>query len=432
MSLHKFITDMLNIKPDYIDKIDSFDLSDGSVNLRIRLKAKKGICCPVCGGKVHIHGYSLRKLIHSTLVNRKCTIFYEHRRFRCDSCELTFFEENPFINSSENVTFETKVNVLKDLKFVNNTYTSTAARYHLSATKVQRIFDAHVDIPRKPLPEVLSIDEHHFPESSYDSLYCCLLMDFEDGTIIDVLPDRKKDYLASYFTKVRLDTYDEKTGKSELDNVRYVSIDLYEPYKLIAQIYFPKALICADPFHVLKHLNEAFRAVRLRCRRNTEDENLQYLLTKFKHIFSHGFNLDNDPKYNKRFKRRMNYRDMQTILFERFPDLKKAYELKEGYILFNESCSVQNAKEMLADQIQQFGDSGISEYAGFYNLLINWNEEIIHSFSTVSGRRINNSYIESRNNQLERLMMNANGFRNFKRTRNRILYCLNKKDTYKI
>ena len=51
MSLHKFITDMLNIKPDYIDKIDSFDLSDGSVNLRIRLKAKKDICCPVCAEK---------------------------------------------------------------------------------------------------------------------------------------------------------------------------------------------------------------------------------------------------------------------------------------------------------------------------------------------------------------------------------------------
>ena len=128
----------------------------------------------------------------------------------------------------------------------------------------------------------------------------------------------------------------------------------------------------------------------------------------------------------------MNYRDMQTILFVRFPDLKKAYELKEGYILFNESCCVQNAKEKLADQIRQFADSGISEYAGFYNLLINWNEEIVHSFSAVSGRRINNSYIESRNNQLERLMMNANGFRNFKRTRNRILYCLNKKDTFKI
>jgi transposase len=50
----------------------------------------------------------------------------------------------------------------------------------------------------------------------------------------------------------------------------------------------------------------------------------------------------------------------------------------------------------------------------------------------VGSKRINNSYIESRNNQIEKLFFNANGFMNFKRTRNRILYCLNKKDTYKL
>ena len=217
-----------------------------------------------------------------------------------------------------------------------------------------------------------------------------------------------------------------------MDNVKYVSIDLYDNYKTIAQIYFSKALICADSFHVLQHLTEAFRNVRLRCRRRTEDENIQYLLTKFKYIFNHNINLDNEPKYNKRFKCRMNYRDIQSLLFDRFPDLKKAYELKENYILFNETSNTQNAGERLADLIQQFSDSGIKEYDAFYNLLINWNNEIINSFSTINNRRINNSYIESRNNQLERLMMNANGFRNFKRTRNRILYCLNKKDTFKI
>ena len=34
--------------------------------------------------------------------------------------------------------------------------------------------------------------------------------------------------------------------------------------------------------------------------------------------------------------------------------------------------------------------------------------------------------------RIEKLISNANGFTNFKRTRNRILYCLNKNDTYKI
>ena len=56
--------------------------------------------------------------------------------------------------------------------------------------------------------------------------------------------------------------------------------------------------------------------------------------------------------------------------------------------------------------------------------------EIINSFTRIDGRRINNSYIESKNRQLEHLINNANGFVNFERTRNRIMYCLNKNDTY--
>lgn len=167
-------------------------------------------------------------------------------------------------------------------------------------------------------------------------------------------------------------------------------------------------------------------------RRNTEDENIKYLLTKFKFIFNHGINLDNEPKFNKRFNRYMNYHDMQEIVFNLFPELKKAYDLKERYILFNQTSTIDNAKEELCKQISAFVESRIKEYLEFYNLLINWDKEIINSFTIIEDRRINNSYIESRNNQFERLLLNVNGFRNFKRTRNRILYCLNKKDAYKI
>lgn len=359
-------------------------------------------------------------------------IIYSQRRYYCKTCEISFKENNPFINTKENITYETKVNILKDLKFVNETYTSVACRFNLSATKVQRLFDKHVNIPRKHLPKVLSIDEHYFPESNYDSLYCCLLMDFEDGTLIDVLPDRKKDFLANYFTKIKSETLDYSTGKSELDNVEYISIDLYDSYRIIAHDYFPNSVICADPYHVLKHLTDCFKAVRLKCRRTTQDENLQYLLVKFKFVFNHNFNLDNEGKYNKRFKRYLNYRDIRDLLLERFPYLKSAYLLKEKYMDFNDTANVQNASAKLAELIKDYADSGIKEYDEFYNLLINWNKEIVNSFTTLGNRRINNSYIESRNNQIERLMLNANGFRNFDRTRNRILYCLNKNDTYTI
>jgi transposase len=101
------------------------------------------------------------------------------------------------------------------------------------------------------------------------------------------------------------------------------------------------------------------------------------------------------PRYNKRLKQNVNYRDIRDLLFTTFPDLKQAYELKE-----------------------------------YYTLLLNWSEEIINSFAVITGKRINNSYIESKNKLLEKILYNANGFTNFKRTRNRILYCLNKNDSY--
>ena len=431
MSVENLITNLFNIELDKIQKIDSVVQSDGSITVYIQLKAEEKKC-KFCSRKMKIHGYTKRILTHSTLANRKCTIIYNQRRYICKDCNITFKEVNPFTNTSENMTIETKINVLKDLKYVNETYTSVARRYNLTVTQVQRIFDKHVNIPRKELPKVLSIDEHHFPESSYDSLYCCVLMNFEDGELVDVLPDRKKDYLISYFSNIKNETINYEDGSSELNNVKYISIDLYEPYLQIAQTYFPHATVCADPFHVLKHLNEGFRKVRLKCRRNTKDENLQYLLIKFKYIFNHGINLDNEAKYNKRFKRYMNYRDIMEILFYHFPELKTAYKLKESYMNFNTTSNSLNAKERLADQIEKFAGANIEEYQEFYNLMINWNKEIINSFSIINNRRINNSYIESRNSQIEKLFYNANGYKNFSRARNRIMYCINKNDTYKI
>ena len=39
---------------------------------------------------------------------------------------------------------------------------------------------------------------------------------------------------------------------------------------------------------------------------------------------------------------------------------------------------------------------------------------------------------ESKNKEVGRLIFSANGFKNFKRTRNRMLYCLNEEDTFNI
>lgn len=429
MSEKSFIADMLNLDESLIDSIQSIKQSDESVIIRVKLKSTNSTC-PYCGGYVKIHGYTQRKIKHSTLINRKCVIYYQQRRYVCCNCDSTFSEKNPFSNERESLTYETKFNILKILKNVEITYTYAAKQCNVGKTTVLRVFDNHVNIARKKLPAVISIDEHYFPKSDYDSLYLLLIMDFETGVILDVLPSRRKEHVTKYFSDIKANTFDYSTHLSELNNVKFISIDLYDNYRDIARAYFPQAVISADSFHVIKHLTEDFKKIRLKCKQETEDVTLKYLLVKYSAVFNHSQNLDTTKKYYKALGRWANLRDVRDYLFVKFPVLEVAYNLKEAYIWFNETSDINSAAKNFDAIRQKFGDSGIAEYDEFFTLLGNWKSEIINSFTIINNKRINNSYIESKNHLIQKLINNANGFTDFKRTRNRIMYCLNKSDTF--
>lgn len=429
---NKFITNILNVDDKDIDSLDCIDDSNGNLTLTIKLLRKESDVCPACDKPGRIHGYNTKKLNHSIFANRKCIIIFKQRRYKCVDCDLTFSESNPFAKRNGKITHETKINVLKDLKRTNVTYNQVAGRYNITATEVQRIFDKHVNIEPHALPEALSIDEHYFPNSDYDGLYMFIMMDFRTGELIDIYPDRKKSYLISKFSAIKNRTYNDKTHTSELSRVKYISMDLNDYYRQVCKLYFPNAIICADEFHVIKNLNDYFDNVRKRCRRNCDSDLYIYLLTKFECVLSVDADLDNIGKYNRKLGRYINYRGIRELIFEAFPDIRIAYELKEDYISFNRTATLNNAEIELEKLIEAFKNCSIKEYKAFSSLLINWEKEIVNSFIVIEGKRINNSFIESRNRQIGSLIYNANGLSNFKRTRNRIMYCINKNDIYSI
>ena len=394
---------------------------DGNLTIHIKLVRKESDVCPVCGkhGKVHI--YNTKKLTHSIFANRTCVIFFKQRRYKYLECDLTFSELNPFAKRNDKLTLETIINILKDLKRVNVTYNQVANRYSVTATEVLRIFDKHVNIKPHIMPEALSIDEHYFPGNDNDGLYMFIMMDFQTGDFIDIYPDRRKNYLISKFSAIKNRTYNDKTHTSELSIVKYISMDLNDYYRQVCKLYFHNAVICADEFHVIKNLNNAFDNVRKRCRRNCNSDLYIYLLTKFEKVLSVDANLDN-VKYNKKIGAYINYRGIRNMIFDAFLDIKKAYKLKEDYILFNRTCTLENAEYELEKQIEAFKNCDIKEYKMFASTLVAWKKEIVNSFITIKGKRINNSYIESRNKQVASLIYNANGLSNFKRARNRLMY----------
>lgn len=116
------------------------------------------------------------------------------------------------------------------------------------------IFDRHVQISRRKLPEYLNIDEVYSFKSE-NSSYVCVLLDFNSQNVIDLLPGRKKSELINYFSFI---------PREERCAVKAVSIDLWETYRIVAKMMFPNAAIAADKFHLIQELNRRVDKVRLR------------------------------------------------------------------------------------------------------------------------------------------------------------------------
>lgn len=386
----------------------------------IRLK-QKHTTCPVCGSSdINIKGYRNRVINHAILSGFKCVLVYRVRRYVCKGCLKTFDEKNPFVVKNKRLSIFSDIQILNDLKDPHQTFKAIANRHYTSSTNVINIFDRHVQMSRKPLSTVVCIDEFHLGKHGVAGKYACVFLDFLKNEIIDVLPSRKKYYLQHYFQLV---------PQNELDRVRFVSIDMWTPYRDIAQVTFKNAIICVDSFHVVWNINNALRRVRIRIMNSYDKHSREYyLLKKFNFLLMKNGNdiLINQPKFNHRLDRYINYPGLLKLILEIDHDLLVAYQLKELYVTFNSRSNLQTAETQLISIIDAFKLANITEYHEITKMLKKWKKEIINSFHTIDGKRISNGIIESKNARIKVILKNANGYRNFDRLRTRIMYCLNK------
>lgn len=395
----------------------------GNHNYYLITLVSRGNFCPECHTfSKKIHGYKNKKIKHSLILKENLTVIYHQRRYVCSHCGKTFVEKNPFISEHSHFSKLTINKTLSLLKDYNQTFSSVARLVNISPTEVIEIFDQYIQIERKPLQKVICIDEFYFSRHSKNK-FACLLIGFKNGLVLDVLESRKKSYLRSYFRMI---------DKEERESVEFISMDMYENYREIAKIYFPNALCCADSFHVIKNINDALDKIRCKVmnRYKGNKKSDEYYLLKYYHhlLFIDSVKISNNHfKYNHHFK----YKTSQSLLLEKILDidkeLKYAYELKEMYMIFNSSNGdINTISDEFDAIISAFKISGISLFVDIGNTLSNWKQEIINSFHTYEGRRINNGPIEGRNKYVKIILELANGYRNFKRFRNRILYVFNK------
>ncbi len=85
-------------------------------------------------------------------------------------------------------------------------------------------------------------------------------------------------------------------------------------------------------------------------------------------------------------------------------ELSTAYFLKENYVSFNATATVDNAEKFLNEQLENIISKNIPEFNDIHKMLMNWKEEIINSFNLDSnGKCINNSVIGGKNKIIKKL-----------------------------
>lgn len=315
---------------------------------------------------------------------------------------------------------------MKDLHDPRLNYTMIAQRNDISAGEVINYFDSFVTIPYIPLPENLGIDEIHSKMAKRkNASYLCVLTDNDHFSLVDILSSRSKYELNSFLSQKPLE---------ERRKVKYVTIDMWKPYKEMALKWFPDVTVAVDPFHVIEHLSNDFTKIRIRIMKSKIYGSHSYYLLKHWHklLESDKYDLNNEPRYNHVLKMKLNYGDIYKMLLEIDEELTTAYELKEAYRDFNKRCSLEQTPEKLDELIALFQKENIKEYEEFVNILIGWKKEIINSFicSEVTGHRLSNAKSEGMNEQIGQYISLSKGLANFLRFRKRMLYCFNDKLFY--
>ena len=418
-----YITTILNLKREDITKCD-INTVDDTVYYDITL-TRKPKTCPVCNSPMSGHGHKLKLINHPALRDHKGVIRYNANRYICKVCTKTVFEDNPFSIEGFNSSYLLLQNAMKLLGDLNYNLTMISDELNISTTQLSKYLDSYVVIPPRPLPESLGIDEIHSKAlSKKNSSYICVLVDNNQGSLYELLNSRSKADISMYFSAI---------PREERLKVKYVTIDMWQPYKDVVKTYLPNAIVAVDPFHVVRHLVYDFEKLRISLMKQCEyGSNAYYLLKKWSWLLvKDSVNLDNPKVFNHRFNQYLNKRDLFNMIIDNFPSLAVAYDLKEEYRYFKRHSSYEQAIERFDLIHCKFKTSGIHQYEEFSDILSTWREEILNSFRRpYNNRKLSNSASENINGKIRSYLSVSRGVSNFSRFRKRALLGLSRDIRY--
>ncbi len=331
------------------------------------------------------------QIIKDVPLGRTTLLHLRKRRYRCD-CGKRFFEKNTFLPRYYRSTSRL---VAKIITAFHETVSASkiGTQFNVSGATAMRYFK-YVSFRPTKLPEVLSIDE--FKGNSGGQKYNSIIVDAEKHKVIDILPNRFENDLIRYFSQ-----FQSKT------DVKYFVCDMNPHFREVAKACFPKAVIVADRFHVIRQVYWAMERVR----KNEQNK----LSSRFRKYFKRSRRLLMRPME----KLSGEEADKLALMFEIAPRLADAYRLKNEFLEVIHSDSSKTGKPKLVDWLTAVEVMDSPEFDDCTKAYRNWFQEILNSMNVPWS----NGFIEGCNNKTKVLKRVCFGMRNFSNFRKRILFC---------
>ncbi len=417
-------------------------------------KRLRPVFCPVCGCRMHSKGLRKSNVRHPIFQDGYRLIITVHkRRWDCpnDQCQYYMSDEFTFVEKGKQISNLTPFLILDSLRDLGRTAVSVADQFHVSDTYVHTIVLTYLDFKRLVMPRILSVDEVYL-EFNRSDRYCLVLLDFETGGIVDILPNRYKETMDDYFYHI---------PRQERDNVKVIITDMYGPYLHFPDNYFHSSRIIVDSFHVVSflirninnYINAVLKKYQEKDRQKLREKNYQTNSShksiresdEVKLLKSYRFFLlknkddieyDTCRVFRKRFAAYYNTYELERKFMALDDSFEAIRDLKEKYIRFNAECFGKDEKqieEKLDALIKEYDSCTISLFKDFSGHLRQFKKQIIASFKDYGvpvkekeradlHRRLSNGPMEGFNRKPKDLKRNSRGVDNFPYTRNRILW----------
>ena len=385
-------------------RINNIQETESSLEVWVEKDTPVGICpaCGVMSDKVNDTRY--HQVIDRPMFNQVTTIQVKKQRFKClnEDCGIKTFTE--VIEGLKPKSFYT--DLFRDFVYSftsGMTYTDTKRQlkntygHKVGLTTIYNWSQERLknETPLQTPQEARFIGLDEFSKGK-DHDYGVVLTDLEARKIANVGDGGKTKKAAAELLK--------KTVK--LESVAACVIDMWGPFKIAIEENLPNALVIVDKFHVIKKANEALDNVRKRIRRQSDDDNLNEQLQKYKEL----------PRIGReRLSDRQEQRLWQILGLN--PELKQSYKFKELLRDIYDQDDQNIARNQLNNWIREAFETLIPELIELAKTMKNWKEEILNYWRF----RLTNAVTEGKINKIKAIRRKAYNYNNFESLRLKIL-----------